>query len=184
MCDTAPKTWQYLESHARILDARKSSIYRNRPRFCLFGIGDYSFALWKVAISGLYKSLRFVAIPPLQGQPIMLDDTCYFISCNSEQEARFFCELLNSPTCQEFLESLVFLDSKRPVTTEALRRISLRAIAERLGRLDEYESVIAATGYSAKEIGGQLDLVMEDKKEYKTNSGDPILDFASTLGRV
>ncbi len=170
ICDTAPKTWQYLESHAHILDARRSSIYRKRPRFCLFGIGDYSFALWKVAISGLYKTLRFVTIPPLQGQPVMLDDTCYFISCNSEQEARFFCELLNSSACQEFLESLVFLDSKRPVTTEALRRISLRAIASRLGRLDEFESIIAATCYSVKETGGQLGFVMEDKKEYKTRS--------------
>ena len=64
----------------------------------------------------------------------------------------------------------MFLDSKRPVTTEALRRISLRAIASRLGRLDEFESIIAATCYSVKETGGQLGFVMEDKKEYKTRS--------------
>lgn len=170
ICDTAPKTWQYLECHANVLDARKSSIYKNRPRFCLFGIGDYSFALWKVAISGLYKSLQFVAVPPVQGRPVMLDDTCYFIPCNSEREARLFCDLLNSPACQEFLKSLVFLDSKRPVTTEVLRRISLRAIAARLGRLQEFEAVFAATGYSASEAEGQLYLVMEDRKEYKTGS--------------
>ncbi len=168
--DTSPKTWQYLERHANVLDARKSSIYRNRPRFCLFGIGDYSFALWKVAISGLYKSLRFVAVPPVQGRPVMLDDTCYFIPCNSEREARLFCDLLNSSACQEFLESLVFLDSKRPVTTEALRRISLRAIAARLGKLHEFEAVVSATGYSANEAEGQLYLVMEDKGAYKTRS--------------
>jgi len=55
----APSTWRYLEQHAAVLAARGSSIYRDRPPFSVFGVGNYSFAPWKVAISGFYKSLRF-----------------------------------------------------------------------------------------------------------------------------
>ena len=41
--DKYPKAYQYLSAHADALDGRKSSIYRNRPRFSLFGVGDYTF---------------------------------------------------------------------------------------------------------------------------------------------
>ncbi len=40
----APKTWKYLLSHGEALDGRRSSIYQNRPRFSVFGIGRYSLA--------------------------------------------------------------------------------------------------------------------------------------------
>lgn len=53
----APKTWNYLATHAHLLDKRRSSIYKNRPRFSIFGVGSYSFSPWKVALSGLYKKL-------------------------------------------------------------------------------------------------------------------------------
>ena len=64
----APRTWDYLQSHAARLDARASSIYRNRPRFSVFGVGPYSFAPWKVAISGFYKRLDFRCVRSHRGQ--------------------------------------------------------------------------------------------------------------------
>jgi hypothetical protein len=163
----APKTWRYLESHASQLDDRKSSIYHNRPRFSIFGIGDYSFSAWKVAISGLYKSLRFVVIPPQEDRPVMVDDTCYFIPCQCEDEAELLSELLNSDVCRKFLASLVFNDSKRPITSEVLRRISLVALARRLNRLDEIAPYIQAGNYSPSYKHGQMSFVMEDKKDYQ-----------------
>jgi len=125
----APKTWAYLERHAGILNARKSSIYRKMPRFSVFGIGDYSFAMWKVAISGLYKKIHFVTVPPTGGKPTMLDDTCYFIPCGSEDEAVFWQNELNSADCIRFLASLVFFDAKRPVSIDVLRRIDFSSLA-------------------------------------------------------
>ena len=44
--DKSPKLWAYLEEYAAILDKRKSIIYKKRPRFSIFGIGNYSFAPW------------------------------------------------------------------------------------------------------------------------------------------
>ena len=117
-----PKTWDYLMRHAEILDGRRSSIYDNRPRFSVFGIGAYSFAPWKLAVSGLYKRISFVAVPPLNGRPVMVDDTCYSISCQSREEADLLLVLISSMEAQEFLKSLIFSDSKRPITISVLQR--------------------------------------------------------------
>lgn len=167
--DLAPKTWQYLESHFDKLNRRKSSIYQNRPPFSIFGIGDYSFSPWKVAISGLYKSRCFVAIPPKEDRPVMVDDTCYFIPCSCEAEAHLLCDLLNSEPSQRFLSSLSFEDSKRPITTELLRRISIIQIARMVGKYDELCKHIQANIMVTRGNQEQMILVMENDKKYQTS---------------
>ena len=68
--------WGYLLAHADLLDARSSSIYRKRPRFSVFGVGPYTFAPWKVGISGFYKTLDFRAIGPVdQANIVQLNGT-------------------------------------------------------------------------------------------------------------
>ena len=127
---TAPQTWDYLNNHKPFFDKRKSSIYKNKPDFSIFGVGNYSFALWKVAISGLYKNLKFVVVGPYKNKPIMLDDTCYFIPCTSQKEADFLANLLNSPLAKEFFSSFIFWDSKRPITANILNRLDILLFAE------------------------------------------------------
>jgi hypothetical protein len=121
----APKTWEYLSRYAELLDGRKSSIYSGRARFSVFGIGDYSFASWKVAISGFYKSLSFKVICPYEDKPVMVDDTCCFLSFDSFQEADYAARLLNSLPAQTFLSSRIFWDSKRPITIELLNSLDI-----------------------------------------------------------
>ena len=130
----APQTWQYLVSHDEYFERRASSIYRNRPRFSIFGVGEYSFAPWKVAVSGFYKSLRFSAVGPASGKPVVFDDTCYFLPCETQAEAVATADLLNSPIAQEFFSAFVFWDAKRPITVELLQRLDLYALANELGR--------------------------------------------------
>jgi hypothetical protein len=127
--DKYPKTWNYLSSHLDDFQKRKSSIYKNKPLFSIFSIGDYSFLPYKIAISGLYKSLNFKLIPPIENKPVIVDDTCNFISCNTEEEAAIIYSLLASENTASFLDSLIFWDSKRPVTTEILNAIDLKKIA-------------------------------------------------------
>ena len=127
--DKAPFTWHYLESHGKILDARASSIYRNRPRFSVFGIGEYSFAPWKVAISGFYKRLAFRCVAPIDGKPVVLDDTCYFLPCQSEDAARELASLLNAEQAKGFFKSFVFWDAKRPITAGLLSSLDLSLLA-------------------------------------------------------
>jgi hypothetical protein len=65
----APKLWQYLQQNAAVFVKRKSSVFRNAPRFAMFGIGDYSFARYKVAVAALYKVSRFRVVGPFYQAP-------------------------------------------------------------------------------------------------------------------
>lgn len=125
-----PKTYQYLTEHQENFDARKSSIYNNKPLFSIFGIGDYSFKLYKVAISGLYKTFHFTLILPQADKPVMLDDTCYLIGFDKIEFAVYALILLNSSRAMQFLQSVTFADAKRTFTKDVLMRIDLFELAK------------------------------------------------------
>jgi hypothetical protein len=141
--ERAPRTWAYLKAHADLLNRRGSSIYRNRPPFSIFGVGEYSFAPWKVAISGFYKKLAFAPIGPIKGKPVVLDDTSYFLPCQTQAEAEYLGTLLNSSPAQEFYKAFVFWDSKRPITADLLRRLDLRRLAKETGSEAKFNGYIA-----------------------------------------
>ncbi len=116
----APKTWAYLLKHSAQLDTRGSRIYSKNPRFSIFGVGDYAFRPWRIAICGLYKGLRFRLVGPMDGRPVMFDDTVYYLSFDTEKEARETLAKLESSAALEFLSSLIFWDEKRPIKTSIL----------------------------------------------------------------
>lgn len=159
--EIAPNTWKYLIEHREYLDNRRSSIYKNKPDFSIFGIGPYSFKKWKIAISGLYKKLKFNLVGPLDGKTVAFDDTVNFLSFDSEEEARFVYHLLTSLPALEFLESMIFWDEKRPITTEILRRLSFKEVARELGELEQYFHWAQAE--SSNNVG-QLELGIAEKK--------------------
>jgi hypothetical protein len=156
----APRTWEYLTAHTRHFEARKSSIYNARVPFAIFGVGDYTFAPWKVAVSGLHHHPRFVPVGPSEDRPVLFDDTCYFLSFAGEKEARAIAEILNSPHCLDFMESLMFRDSKRPVTVELLQRLNLSAIAQDAGLAGRWKS-IQRVSYESTTGTPQFELAME-----------------------
>lgn len=162
----APETWRYLLTHGDTLDRRRSSIYARRPRFAVFGVGPYTFSPWKVAISGLYKNPVFRVIGSVNGTPIVLDDTCYFIPCETREEAVFFCWMLNSDIAKTFIRSLVFFDSKRPITIDVLRRIDLKKLAARMNVGAKAASYLADAVF---EEGKQPLLVFESEGAYGTD---------------
>jgi hypothetical protein len=124
-----PKTYQYLQSHKSSFSQRKSSIYTNKPDFSIFGIGDYSFTKFKVAISGLYKTYSFSLILPSENKPLMLDDTCYLLGFDILEYAAYTSILLNSEKTKKFLQSITFIDAKRTFTKDVLMRINLYELA-------------------------------------------------------
>lgn len=146
---TAPRTWAYLNAHHTLLDKRKSSIYEGQPRFSVFGVGDYSFSPWKVAISGLYKKLHFALVGPYAGKPVVLDDTCYFIPCQSEAEAQYLMRLLDSDATKEFLRAFIFWDAKRPITISVLKKLDLAHLARTLGDEDTINGFLLSNQFSA-----------------------------------
>ncbi|MES2731833.1 MAG: hypothetical protein V4714_08795 [Bacteroidota bacterium] len=154
-----PKTYQYLTAHQANFDARKSSIYNNKPLFSIFGIGDYSFKPFKVAISGLYKTFHFTLILPQDNKPVMLDDTCYLIGFDRIEFAVYSLILLNADKTVQFLQSITFADAKRTFTKDVLMRIDLLALAKlinkselqtALDRLNEkYKLHLTLSGWSS-----------------------------------
>jgi hypothetical protein len=128
--DSAPRTWEYLESHASYLDNRKSKIYQNNPKFSIFGVGEYTFASWKIAICGLYKKLEFRLIGTIADRPVVFDDTVYFLSFDDERVAHKTFMLLTSTSAIDFYSSLIFWDEKRPIKSSILNSLNLTALAE------------------------------------------------------
>ena len=126
----APKLWAYFSKHRAAFQKRKSSMYRNKPEFTYFGLGDYTFSNYKLAISGLYKEPRFRELGKHCGKPIIPDDTCYFIPCASMKEASELAEILNGSEAKAFLKSITFKDSMRPITKSVLQRINLHALTD------------------------------------------------------
>ena len=139
---SAPQTWRYLQQHSGLLSERASSVYRNRPKFSVFGVGKYSFAPWKVAVSGFYKNLAFKVIGPHAGKPVVFDDTCYFLPCRTEDEAEFLAKLLNSEIAAAFFSAFIFWDHKRPVTLDVLRRLDLLRLAQELDAEETMEKFL------------------------------------------
>lgn len=121
----APQTWSYLMQHGEAFDGRKSVIYKKGQRFSIFGVGEYSFQPWKIAIAALYKSLEFRLIGPIGGKPVMFDDTVYFLGFPTKDEAEMVLARLQSQDAQTFLRSMIFWDDMRPVKTEILNRLDL-----------------------------------------------------------
>ena len=123
---TAPKLWNYLESHHAVLDGRKSSIYKKQPRFSMFGVGDYSYKPYKIALSGLYKKINFCLLKATNSKPIMVDDTCYLLGFDSLKEAKKYLTVLQSRLVTNYISSLVFWNAKRPINMDILSSIDMQ----------------------------------------------------------
>jgi hypothetical protein len=162
---SAPKAWRYLLANQALLAKRGSSIYRNRPRFSIFGVGEYSFSPWKVAISGLYKKLEFVAVPPFEGRPVVLDDTCYFFSCQSEQESKVLHELVQSEPAREFWSAFIFWDAKRPITAQILNLLDFAAVARAVGMESDIARVLAERQLVQYTEGSHQQLLFREESE-------------------
>lgn len=162
-----PKTFSYLQKHEEKFRGRKSSIYKNKPDYSIFGIGAYSFCPFKVVISGFYKRCSFNLVLPQDGKPIMLDDTCYMLGFEDIQYAAYTMILLNSEKSEEFLKSITFSDAKRVFTKDVLKRIDLLKL-----------SMFVPEKYIIREIkklndSFLLDIKVDKWKEYLSFLKDP-----------
>jgi hypothetical protein len=160
LAKSAPRAWDYLNRHLPRFAARKSSIYAKGSAFAIFGIGDYTFAEWKVAVSALHRPARFIVVGPWENRPVVFDDTCYYLPFSHEAEARVVAEILNSRPCQSFLEALIFPGSKRAVTVELLQRLNLSTLAHAADLSDRWEK-----NRQTDRETHQLPLLMRDERE-------------------
>jgi len=135
----APMAWDYLVRHAAMLEKRKSAVHKKSSPFSVFGVGEYTFSPWKIAISALHKKLEFVIVPPFQGKPVVLDDTSYFLPCGSEKTCFKLYSLLNSRVAREFYSAFIFWDDKRPIKAKILNKLDLGALERELRAAEAME---------------------------------------------
>lgn len=144
-----PNTWAYLTKYKDKFDGRKSSIYRGAPAFSMFGIGDYSYARYKVGISGFYKEPLFAVLYSEAAKPVMTDDTAYFICLPTYDMAYVAMLYLNSAQVRKFLLTIAFLDAKRPYTKKVLARIDFQKVISRviIEDLQNTEQILGLPAY-------------------------------------
>ncbi|MFQ5432845.1 MAG: N-6 DNA methylase [Nitrospinota bacterium] len=139
----APKLWTYLQKYKAVFELRKSSIYKLKYPFSVFGVGTYSFSKYKVITSGFFKSVNFIATGTIEKKPVFVDDTCYLLACESALQAASIAAILNHPLSKKFINSIIFKDSKRPITKSVLSRIDINSLADKI-KLDDVWSGIAS----------------------------------------
>ncbi len=154
--DLYPRTWKYLNDNIGFFGDRKSIIYKTSAPFSMFGIGDYSFAPYKVGLSGFYKKPLFCLLH--SDKPVMADDTAYFLAFEDYNIAYAMMLLLNSKTVQDFLLSIAFLDNKRPYTVKLLSRLDLKKAVVEVSFFDikETEKKLQLTNYITDDIYASL----------------------------
>ncbi|MEO1173557.1 MAG: class I SAM-dependent methyltransferase [Myxococcota bacterium] len=113
----APKIGAYLERHRALLESRKSRVYARRPFFAQFGIGPYTFAPHRVAVSGLHWPPRFRPFT----EPMVFDDTCYLLPCADAAEC---ARRLNQPEVIAGLAAIADVRGKRPITQRILNHLT------------------------------------------------------------
>lgn len=130
---THPLTYSYLTRYEAAFAGRKSSIYKGKDKFSVFGVGDYTFKPYKILVSSLYKTVNFILVSQHGGKPIIVDDTCYQLDFDNQTEAANAYEALNSTEIQSLLKALMFKDAKRVVTKNLLMRLDLTRICREKG---------------------------------------------------
>ncbi|HIV15708.1 MAG TPA: methyltransferase [Candidatus Avisuccinivibrio pullicola] len=136
LATTVPRSYAYLKAHEAFFLKRKSSVYKSAPPFAIFGIGPYSFAPYKVIISGFYYEPRFSLAYSSGARPVIPDDTCYFLGFDNFDVAYAVMLCLNSRRVCDYLKSHTFEDAKRPYTKKLLMQLSLKKMVQSLS-LDE-----------------------------------------------
>jgi hypothetical protein len=124
-----PKLFTYLSKHKDKFLARKSSIFKNKPMFTIFGIGEYTHSTYKIAIGGMYSDVAFQLLEPGL-RPAIVDDTSYILSTNNREEAIYLYAVVSLDCAREFLLSISYESDKRRFSKDVLARLLLPPIKE------------------------------------------------------
>lgn len=160
-----PLTWKYLNDNIESFNSRKSIIYKNSAQFSMFGIGDYSFAPYKVGLSGFYKNPLFCLLH--SEKPVMTDDTAYFLAFDNYDLAYCTMLLMNSKIVQNFLLSIAFLDNKRPYTVKLLSRLDIKKCIDAVSfdEIKQTEVDLQLTKYITVEMYHNLAKFIENRTQ-------------------
>ena len=107
----APATYEYLDDHRDELADRASSWLDGGPFYNIFGVGEYTWAPYKVVWCRLGFKPHFAVVstvsnPELGEKTVVPGDHCMFIGLDDERDAHTLCALLNSAVYQRSLREI------------------------------------------------------------------------------
>jgi len=98
-----PRTYAYLCAHEGLLRRRAAwrRYQRGRPFYSMYNVGPYTLAPYKVVWRRMDRRLRAAVVEPLDhtlagSRPVVPQETCVLIPCETPEEAHYLCALLNS----------------------------------------------------------------------------------------
>jgi len=108
-----PRTYGYLHRFKDILLSRGSNVVRELAEktsfYTMYGIGEYTFAAYKVVWKRMANDITAVVLSkiftPIGEKDEIPTDTTSLIAFNGEDEAHYFCAILNSSVVRFFIQS-------------------------------------------------------------------------------
>jgi len=124
-----PDTYDYLARHRERLEARGSSWLEQGPFYSLFGLGEYTWADYKVVWCRLGFKPHFTVVstvedPELGEKPVVPGDHCMFVATHDEREAHFLAALCNSAPYQKCLRDLAS-EGKASLSKSVVSKLAL-----------------------------------------------------------
>jgi hypothetical protein len=107
-----PLTYRYLKSFEQLL--RERAAYQryqgHAPFYSMYDVAEYTLAPHKVIWRRMDKQITAAAAseiddPHLGRRPLIPQETCVLIACESRAEADYLCALLNSPQVNQIAQS-------------------------------------------------------------------------------
>jgi hypothetical protein len=98
-----PRTYAYLQRFAPLLVRRAA--YRRyqaeKPFYSMYNVGPYTLAPIKVIWRRMDRRIRAAVVEPVNDpwlgpRPVVPQETCVLVACNSTDEAHYLCAVLNS----------------------------------------------------------------------------------------
>ena len=128
-----PLALRWFESFRELLAARRdrgtrSLIAAGAPFYTMFSVTTDTMAPWKVVWPRIASGVRAAAVGPVDGRPVVPQETCTFIACAGEQperEALYLAGMLNSTLFNEAAASFSQQAGKSFGAPHLLRHIAV-----------------------------------------------------------
>ncbi|SEO89245.1 N-6 DNA Methylase [Halorientalis persicus] len=173
-----PETYDYLAANREPLTDRSSSWLDRGPFYSVFGLGEYTWADYKVAWCRLGFKPHFTVVstrsdPDLGEKQVIPGDHYMFLATDDRRTAHFLCALLNAAPYQRTLRDLSS-NGKASLSKSVVSELDLPAPAEcphsdRLADLSvDAHDRVAAAGEAADEdpalsaIETEIDRLVEE----------------------
>ncbi len=98
-----PRTLEYLQRFRPLLESRAAyrRYQQQGPFYAMYNVGPYTTAPIKVVWRRMDRRIRAVVLEPtddplLGSRPIIPQETCVLVACETSDEAHYLCAMLNS----------------------------------------------------------------------------------------